>query len=181
MWICHNIVTSIGGEILVENNHGRGATVRVVLCAASDADAAASAPPITLAPSRRARILVVDDEPSIGNAIAELLSSHDVTVATGGREARELGSTGAFDCVLCDVMMPDLGGPELYEAFERDGFGLEQRMVFMTAHAFVPRARAFLMRVPNRCLTKPFGGCGIESAVAAVLAAVDASSNRRRA
>ncbi|MDB4998654.1 MAG: sensor histidine kinase [Myxococcaceae bacterium] len=176
LWICHNIVTSIGGEITVENNPGgRGATVRVVLCAASDTDAATIPPPTTLAPtSRRARILVIDDEPSIGEALADLLASHDVTVATGGREGRELGATGDFDCVLCDVMMPDLSGPEVYEAFQRDGLGLEQRMVFMTAHAFVPRARAFLASVPNRCLTKPFGVSEIENAVANVLAAVDA-------
>jgi signal transduction histidine kinase/CheY-like chemotaxis protein len=187
LWICHNIVTSIGGEIMVENNKGRGTTVRVVLNAASDAGAMTVAAPVTLAPSRRARILVVDDEPSIGEAIADLLAFHDVTVATGGREARALGARGAFDCVLCDVMMPDLSGPDLYEAFRSDGLGLEQRMVFMTAHAFVPRARDFLARVPNRCLTKPFGGSEIENAVATVLAASDAlravparSSSERR-
>ena len=170
LWICHNIVTTFGGEIQIESNAERGATARVVLSLAGDLAAAPHAAPPALPPViRRARVLVVDDEPAIGRAIAEVLASHDVTVATGGREARELGATSVFDCVLCDVMMPDLGGPELYEAFEKDGRGLEQRMVFMTAETFVPRARAFLARIPNRCLTKPFERRDLESVIAGML------------
>ncbi|CAN5491157.1 hypothetical protein BH09MYX1_BH09MYX1_22170 [soil metagenome] len=172
LWICHNIVTSLGGEIVVENNVGsRGATARVSLLAATEPvapRATPSRPPPPL--TRRARILVVDDEPAIGRAIAEVLSRHDVTVARGGREARELGRAGACDCVLCDLMMPDLGGPELYAAFETDGLGLEERMIFMTAESFVPRARAFLAQIPNRCLTKPFERRDLETIISTVLA-----------
>lgn len=65
-----------------------------------------------------ARILVVDDECSILEILGMLLKQrgHQVTLATGGREALALFRERRFDLVLSDVMMEDMDGFELLDA-----------------------------------------------------------------
>jgi DNA-binding response OmpR family regulator len=59
------------------------------------------------------RILIVDDEPSIREFFAWVLTDagHTVIVAADGVEA--LGAAGSFDLLITDVMMPRLAGDEL--------------------------------------------------------------------
>ncbi len=169
--ICHRIVTMLGGEISVDSEPGRGTTFRVALLAshAVGAPDAGRRGPRGEARARRARVLVIDDERAIARVLSAALSQHDVTVAADGNDARTLGASGAFDAIVCDLLMPDLSGPELYELLRAGGRGLERRIVFMTGGAFAPRARAFLAGVPNRCLEKPFSLSVLEEAVQAVL------------
>jgi nitrogen-specific signal transduction histidine kinase len=168
--ISHRIVTALGGEISVESAPGRGTTVRVTLLRsrAAGADAEAARSPATRGRGR-ARVLVIDDELAISRAIRSALVQHDVTISENGRDARTLGLSGAFECILCDLLMPDLSGQELYDLLRAEARGLERRIVFMTGGAFGPRARAFLAAVPNRCLEKPFSLSAVEEAVQAVL------------
>jgi PAS domain S-box-containing protein len=167
--ICHRIVTMLGGEISVESELGRGTTFRIAL-PASHGDTPSAAPAVKEAKrARRARVLVVDDERAIARVLQSALTQHDVTVATDGDDARTLGASGAFDAVICDLLMPDLSGSELYDLLRAGGKGLERRIVFMTGGAFAPRAQAFLAGVPNRCLEKPFSLTAVEEAVQAVL------------
>ena len=53
-------------------------------------------------------------------------------------------------------MMPIMSGMELFEAVGRIDPRQAGRMIFMTGGAFTERARAFLERVPNPRLDKPF-------------------------
>jgi CheY-like chemotaxis protein len=115
-------------------------------------------------------VLVVDDEKAIARVIKDVLKQHEVTVAEDGRDARTLATSGTFDCIVCDLLMPDLSGSDLYELLRVDGRGLERRIVFMTGGAFAPSARAFLSSVPNRCIEKPFSLAAIDAAVAEVVA-----------
>jgi DNA-binding response OmpR family regulator len=59
-----------------------------------------------------ARVLVVDDELGVRSALRRGLSAEgmDVTVTGDGVEALRLASTGAFDAVVLDVMLPGLSG-----------------------------------------------------------------------
>jgi len=65
----------------------------------------------------RKRVLVVDDEPSIGNIlrIKLRLSGFDVTTTTSGAEAIELVRTQQPDIVLLDVLMPDVTGMDVLD------------------------------------------------------------------
>ncbi|MCY1073103.1 ATP-binding protein [Archangium lansingense] len=156
--ICHGIITSLGGEISVESQQGQGTTVRVVLPAAEQGarvEKPMAAPQIPI--TQRGRVLIVDDEPAVGRALKRILREHEVELATSGRQALEkLSADSRFHAVLCDVMMPDLGGKDLYEAIQQAGSGLERRFVFVSGGAFTQGARDFLARVPNPTLEKPF-------------------------
>ena len=57
---------------------------------------------------------------------------------------------------LCDLMMPEVTGMELYEWIKKRRPGVEQRMVFVTGGIFTQRAEDFLHEVPNPRLVKPF-------------------------
>ncbi|HEY4221091.1 MAG TPA: ATP-binding protein, partial [Myxococcota bacterium] len=163
--ICHRIVSSFGGEIVVESEVGRGSVFRVLLLRANR-DAPASEPPAPArgATARRARVLVVDDEEAIGVAVQRLLSAdHDVTITTKPAHALELVQQGQrFDVVLCDVMMPDMTGMDLFEAMPAD---IAERMVFLTGGAFTPRARQFLAEIKNQRVDKPFDRAVLDAVV----------------
>jgi two-component system cell cycle sensor histidine kinase/response regulator CckA len=99
----------------------------------------------------------VDDEPRLAVTLKMLLRDHDVEVADGGRRALErIDRDRAFDVLLCDLMMVDVDGVDVYERVRASAPGLEQRIIFMTGGAFTSRASEFLASIPNVCLEKPF-------------------------
>jgi CheY-like chemotaxis protein len=75
----------------------------------------------------------------------------------------------AFDAVLCDLMMPQLTGMDLYASIKQRDPALAKRFVFMTGGAFTPRARAFIAEVPNTTLEKPFEKGSVLHAVESAL------------
>jgi two-component system, cell cycle sensor histidine kinase and response regulator CckA len=156
--ICHGIVTSMGGEITVESAPRHGSVFRVSLPPYAPA-VRPSRPPPSLQPraTPRARALVIDDEPLVTAAIKETLQPDvEVVAVTSGREAIDLLLRDQrFDVILCDLMMPDIAGMDVYEAVRKARPGVEERFVLMTGGAFTNRARDFLKAVPNRCIDKP--------------------------
>jgi len=163
--ISHQIVKSIGGEISVTSTVGVGSTFRITLLAADPA-AKITAPQIEVPIVASAlRIMIIDDEVQLGRAVASLLSpEHDVVAVTRARDAVDLlSSDGGFDAILCDLMMPEMNGMELYErmpAHYRD------KLVFVTGGAFTPQARAFL--VGREYLAKPFSEQQLRTAIARI-------------
>jgi two-component system response regulator RegX3 len=61
------------------------------------------------------RVLVVDDEDAIRDAVAYVFRSdgNEVEVASNGSEAVEAVGAGTFDLVVLDVMLPDISGVEV--------------------------------------------------------------------
>jgi len=106
----------------------------------------------------RARILVVDDEPVMGSVLRRIFgAAHDVTVAEHGKMALALLDGGAdFDVVLCDVVMPDLSGPQLYETVRQRHPRLLDRFIFITGGALHEKSSLFLASIANPVLQKPF-------------------------
>lgn len=156
--ICRRILASLGGTITFESRVGHGTEFTVRLPVA-DAQPALPAPaPVAIAPTRRGRVLIVDDEVSFGKATQRLLEDeHDTTYLESGRRALELFRTGErFDVVLCDLMMPDLTGMDLFAALERECPEQAAAMVFVSGGAFSPQAVEFLASTRHPHVDKPF-------------------------
>ncbi|MEM8607253.1 MAG: ATP-binding protein [Myxococcota bacterium] len=176
--ICRRIVHSLGGTIDIQSHPGQGTVVRVVLRRAIEAPIPLSAPPPSISATRRAigrslDILVVDDEPVIARLIQKALVDHRVTIAHDGRDAVALMGTEHFDVILCDLIMPEMTGMDVYRAALQRTTPVHERIVFMTGGAFTQRAQDFLRRVPNLRIEKPFELAHLERTI---LEAADAAA-----
>lgn len=82
------------------------------------------------------RILIVDDEATVRETVAAILSrdGHAVDTAQGGAEALRLLDHHPYDLVLSDVRMPELDGPQLYDAIQQRCRAAMPAVVFMTGH-----------------------------------------------
>jgi CheY-like chemotaxis protein len=119
---------------------------------------------------RKKRILVVDDEPIIGKSLRRALARHDVVPVCEAQEAlARLEAGERFDALVCDLMMPRMTGMELHEEVQRRAPELAARTLFLTGGAFEARTRAFLSRVPNPRLDKPFDLDHLRAAVETLL------------
>ena len=67
-------------------------------------------------------LLVVEDDPVLRASIVELIGNGDVKASSvgTGAEALEALRTGAYDCVVLDLRLPDMTGFELLKAMEKD-------------------------------------------------------------
>jgi len=170
--ICHGIVTSLGGTISAESTVGKGAIFRVILPPSPTslrAPEAASMPRSDRMQGARGRVLVVDDDPLQTLAVTRALEGVDVIAVSSGRQALAACSRQLFDCIVCDVMMPDMSGADLFEALCARDPGMQRTFVFVCAGAFTERSRSFLEGVRNRVLPKPFSRDELRTAVAEVL------------
>jgi DNA-binding response OmpR family regulator len=100
-------------------------------------------------------LLVVDDEAAVGDAVARALAHHEVVVVRGGIAALAECRKGSYDLVLCDVMMPEMSGMQLFHELQRTQPAVAARVVFMTGGAFTEAARSFLETVANPVVAKP--------------------------
>jgi signal transduction histidine kinase len=155
--ISRDIITSHRGTLTARSTPGGGTTMTVVLPSAPRTQQPAP-PPVEAAPvSRKARVLVIDDEPLIARILQRGLSRHQVVVAAEARDALARIQRGeTFDIILCDLMMPDVSGIDVHEFLAREYPAVASRMVFMTGGAFTSKARQFLSTVPNERIDKPF-------------------------
>jgi CheY-like chemotaxis protein len=103
------------------------------------------------------RLLVVDDEVAVCKALKRNLGRwYEVVALERAREALELILGGQrFDAILCDVMMPEMSGPQFFEALIRLAPDQARRITFMTGGAFTTEGQAFLASARNRCVDKP--------------------------
>ena len=101
-------------------------------------------------------ILLIDDEPELRQALAEVLTDagHAITEAGDGRAAAELLTSKSFDVILSDVRLPGVDGLKLLRLARKEAPLTD--FILMTAFAEVDEAVAALKEGASDYLTKPF-------------------------
>jgi signal transduction histidine kinase/CheY-like chemotaxis protein len=154
---CLAIIHHMGGSIGVDSNEGEGSTFRVKL---PPATRSARRETVSSAPEQvvRQRILVVDDEVTLLSSLRRALARDvDIEVASSANDALAmLARDNRFDVVLCDIMMPEVNGIELYDRVSALHPELRDRFVFMTGGALSPSTLQFLDTTELPHLDKPF-------------------------
>lgn len=168
--ICRSIVHDLGGQIEVESALGQGSTFRVTL-PALEASFNSHPPGIAALATRRARLMVIDDEPALCAVIKRLLAGeHDVhTFLHAGEALKSLRHDASFDLIFCDLMMPRMSGMEFHAQLSEQDPDLASRTVFLTGGVMNGPARQFLSAISNRVIEKPFTSHALEEAIAHVL------------
>jgi CheY-like chemotaxis protein len=90
------------------------------------------------------------------------------SVPSGVEGLREI-MKGAFDLIICDMMMPQVGGEMFYWAVTRVRPATARRFIFFTGHKNNPAIEFFFRRVNAMVLFKPFKLAALDSAIDGVL------------
>jgi nitrogen-specific signal transduction histidine kinase/CheY-like chemotaxis protein len=163
LWLVQDLVRRHDGEIVVSSTEGKGATFDVRL-KAHDVVSRSVRPEVLNAPQsasmplpKRARVLLIDDDPALRRALKRMLSAHHEVVEGDGGEGGidALASGQNFDAVLCDLMMPDTDGVAVYDYLAAHRPEMLPKLAFLSGGAFTPRARAFLDQVAHQVVEKP--------------------------
>jgi two-component system, OmpR family, response regulator len=117
----------------------------------------------------KVRILVVDDEPSITDAVATSLryEGFEVDVADNGRSALAKAQDTRPDLIVLDVMLPDLDGIEVTRRLRAHGLGVP--IIFLTARDGLDDKITGLTVGGDDYVTKPFALAEIIARVRVIL------------
>ena len=114
-------------------------------------------------------VSVVDDDESIREALPDLLRQFGFAAETFASAEAFLASefVGETSCLLLDVAMPGMSGPDLQQELTRRRQKIP--IVFITAYGDASVLRRLLARGAVRCLVKPFSDAALLDAVGAAL------------
>ena len=120
-------------------------------------------------------ILIIDDEPSIVNALAGLLDRQGYTVTTAGNGALawEHLRMQRYDVILCDLIMPELDGHAFYTLLQQYYPFLASRVIFLTGDTIGESNTAFLQACSQPCLYKPCRADEVLGAIEQLLCAIE--------
>ena len=120
------------------------------------------------APTGPARsVLLLEDRDDFREVLHDHLvfRSYKVTSVRSGVEGLRQIMKRPFDLVICDMMMPKVGGEMFYWAVTRVRRGAAQRFIFFTGHQHNPTIEFFFQRVNATVLFKPFHLAELDSAI----------------
>ena len=104
------------------------------------------------------RVLLLEDRDDFREVLCEHLTSRffQVTSVPSGVEGLHEIRKNVFDVIICDMMMPRMGGEMFYWAVTRLRPAAAQRFIFFTGHRNNPGIEFFFKRVNATVLIKPF-------------------------
>jgi PAS domain S-box-containing protein len=159
--ICHGIISEHGGHIWAESAEGQGTNFIIELpisSAVASENVSAESGAVAPAPSRKSRILIIDDEPEVRDVMSQALCQRGyiVDVAGNGVDGLRLLENSDYKVILCDVHMPGLSGLEFYRQVETNHPDMAKRIVFVTGDAVNKGTNQLIEAYQLNYLTKPF-------------------------
>ena len=123
------------------------------------------------------RLLLVEDEPGLVLTLTDRLAAegYDVESATDAATALAVASSGAFDAILMDVMLPGGNGYEITKALRQRG--LQTPILMLTARGQVGDRVVGLKLGADDYLVKPFDMSELLARIEALLRRTPAPSN----
>ena len=121
--------------------------------------------------ARRPFVSVVDDDESVRESLPDLLKEFGFAVRafSSAEEFLASDSLSRTNCLILDIAMPGMSGPELQRELTRRRRRIP--IVFVTAHADEAVCQRSLERCGAQCLLKPFSESALIEAVNAALGA----------
>jgi len=113
------------------------------------------------------RVLLLEDRDDFREVLCDHLASRRfqvIFVPSGVEGVREI-KKDPFDLIICDMMMPGMGGEMFYWAATRMRPATAQRFIFFTGHQNNPAINFFFRRVNATMLIKPFRMAELDSAI----------------
>jgi CheY-like chemotaxis protein/two-component sensor histidine kinase len=161
--IVMGLVRQNHGNIRVRSAPGEGATFSIDLPAANTLPevvmpviaAALSSP---LPSSKMGRVLVVEDEPTVAQLIADMLCDlgYSSDVLHDARRAMVSALNRDYALIICDMKMPGLDGQHFYRALAEAGCLLAVKFLFVTGDVLSLATREFLRKHRLPHIAKPF-------------------------
>ena len=117
------------------------------------------------------RVLLLEDRDDFREVLHDHLAfgSYEVTSVRSGVEGLREIMKRAFDLIICDMMMPQVGGEMFYWAVTRVRPATAGRFIFFTGHRNNPAIEFFFRRVNATVLIKPFKLAALDSLIDDVL------------
>lgn len=165
------VVEAHGGRLVLDDTATHGARFIVELpVTADDPGGAAEHPPRDVTVGGHGRVLVVDDEPDLGDALGEMLidEGYAVDVVRTGEEAMRMIDAHAYDLILSDLRMPGMDGAALHEWIEAKHPRLLPRLAFLTGDTLSTTAARFMDCAGRPTLEKPFDRAALRQILAAL-------------
>jgi PAS domain S-box-containing protein len=154
--VVHGIVEQHGANIEVESSEGKGTTFRLTFPQGGERRAAPAAASSELQPGHGERILLVEDSEGPRVGLEEMLTTlgYEVVSAGSAEEVSTLQPGQEFDAMLVDVMLPDVGGPELARRLKWKH--PQMKVIFMSGYTADEALRQNISQGDVRFLQKPF-------------------------
>jgi signal transduction histidine kinase/CheY-like chemotaxis protein len=159
--IVYGIVRQHDGDVAFESTPGRGAkfSVELPVIAVPEGQRTTNLPSLSRpSPATPARILVVEDEPTVAQLIVDILQEegHHAEAVLDSQEGLARLSRDPYDLVICDLRMPAMDGRSFHQALARAASPMQDKILFVTGDTLSPATLDFLE--PNHLpyLAKPF-------------------------
>jgi len=122
----------------------------------------------------RAKVLVVDDEPAIGDVVSRYLkrAGYDTVVAATGKDALGQAETGCPDVVVLDLMLPDIDGLEVMRRLRKENHR-RAAIILLTARGEESDRITGLRLGADDYVIKPFSPGELVARVEAVLRRIE--------
>lgn len=105
---------------------------------------------------KRLLVSVVDDDESVRESLPDLLKELGFTARaySSAEEFLESGTISRTNCLILDIAMPGMSGPELQHELKRRR--IQMPIIFITAHPDETVRRSTVDQGAVECLLKPF-------------------------